>query len=338
MPSLDPDSETALTPEIRVQLYREMVRIASFEEQAMEVYCQACMGGWLFLGCGQEAIAVAVRSLFGPLDHSISGHRGMGHAIAAGMSMRSIMAELCGRATGCSEGRGGAGGLASPAHHFWGSTTVVGQQTPVAVGLAFHLKLNQLPGAVVCFMGDGAVNQGVYHESLNLAALLQLPVVFIIENNGYGGGTSVRRSTAYKGSLAQRADGYGIAYETMEGHDVECLRSKIKPWLERARQHQLPAVLEIETYRFHGWAISDAGSKKYRTEAEIQFHYLHRNPRLIQQTKLINEGIIKDEAARAIKRAAREEAQDAEAFALASPNPRADQIMDHVYDGDCSRR
>ncbi len=174
MPSLDTNSETALPAETRVQLYREMVRIASFEEQAMEVYCQACMGGWLFLGCGQEAIAVAVRSLFGPLDHSISGHRGMGHAIAAGMSMRSIMAELCGRATGCSEGRGGAGGLASPAHHFWGSTTVVGQQTPVAVGLALHLKLNQLPGAVVCFMGDGAVNQGVYHESLNLAALLQV--------------------------------------------------------------------------------------------------------------------------------------------------------------------
>ncbi len=158
-------------------------------------------------------------------------------------------------------------------------------------------------------------------------------MVFIVENNGYGGGTSVRRSTAFKGSLAQRADGYGIAYETMEGHDVESLRSKLQPWLERARQHQLPAVVEIKTYRFHGWTISDAGSKKYRTEAEIEFHHLHGDPIVIQRTKLINEGIMTDEAARLIKRAAREEAQDAEAFALASPILRADQIMDHIYDG-----
>jgi pyruvate dehydrogenase E1 component alpha subunit len=324
-------AEGPLNPAARIQLYREMVRIAEFNGQARDVYCQGCMGGWLFLDRGQEAIAAAVRSLFGPHDHSISGHRGIGHAIAAGMSMRSIMAELCGRATGCAGGRGGAGGISSPEHHFWGASLVVGQQTPVAAGLALHLKRNELPGVVVCFLGDGTVNQGVYHESLNLAGLLNLPVVFVIENNGYGGGTSVRRSTAYRGSLAQRADGYGIAYDTLDGHDVEEVVARMRPWLERARTQQLPAVIEIATYRFHGWTIADAGAKKYRTPEEIDFHVLHRDPVRIQRERLLQEGILTAEAVAEIRAEARSEAREAEIYALGSPYLLEAQILDHVY-------
>ena len=220
--------EPALSLEGRLQLYRELQRIRSFEEELVEGYQAGAMGGFLFISSGQEAIAVAVRSLFGPHDHSISGHRGVAHAVAAGMSQRSIMAEFCGMGHRLLRGACGGGGLSSPEHHFWGTTAVVASQTPVAAGLAFHLKQNQLPGVVVCFLGEGGVNQGVYHESLNLAGLLELPVIYIIENNGYCFCSPVAKTTAFKGSLAQRADGYGIAFDTMDGWDVEDLRAKLQ--------------------------------------------------------------------------------------------------------------
>jgi pyruvate dehydrogenase E1 component alpha subunit len=290
------------------------------------------MGGWLFQTCGQEAISVAVRSLFGPLDHSISGHRGLGHAIAAGLPMGSLMAELCGRATGCSQGRGGAGGICFPENHFWGTSPVVASQTPVAAGLALHLKLHRQTGVVVCFLGDGAVNQGVYHETLNLAGLLQLPVVFMIENNRYAGGTSVARSSAFKESLARRADGYGIAYGTLDGHDVEAVRTGLYPWLQRAREQQLPAVLEIATYRFCGWSVADANRKKYSTEEERFFHETQRNPVRIQQERLLHAGILTEDDVKEIRLQARAEARSAVSFALEGRFLRAEEIMDHVYE------
>ncbi|MFC5456377.1 thiamine pyrophosphate-dependent enzyme [Prosthecobacter fluviatilis] len=193
-----------LTPADKIQLLRQMHRIRAFEITALQHYQAGRMGGFLILQIGQEAIPVAVRSMMGPQDHSICSLRGMGTAIVSGMSMREGMAELFGKATGCARGRGGLFGFYAPEHRHWGGHGYAATQTALAAGLAFGLKHQEKRGAVFCFLGDGAVNQGTFHESLNLASLFSLPVIYLIENNGYAMGTSVKRSSAFEGSLAPR--------------------------------------------------------------------------------------------------------------------------------------
>ncbi len=195
-----------MTPAQKIHLYREMVRIRRFEQTCLKNYTIGYMGGFLILSAGQEAAPVAVRSIAGKHDHTITGPRGMGAAIASGMPMKGIMAELFGKETGCNAGKGGMFSLFSPAHNHWGCFAGAAAQTPIALGLSFTLKYRRQDGVVFCFLGDGSVNQGVFHETLNLAGLFDIPTVFIIENNQYAMGTSVRRGSAFKEYLAQRAE------------------------------------------------------------------------------------------------------------------------------------
>jgi pyruvate dehydrogenase E1 component alpha subunit len=197
-PSPAPDYATsainqALSPEQKIGLFSLMVRIRRFEQAALKYYNAGKMSGFLHLYIGQEAVAVGTISLAGPDDHFITAYRDHGHALAVGMAMGECMAEMFGKQTGCSKGKGGSMHFFDPDKHFWGGHGIVAGQTPLGLGLAFGLKYLEREGCCLCYLGDGAVNQGTFHESLNLSGLFEIPVVFVIENNGYSMGTSQER-------------------------------------------------------------------------------------------------------------------------------------------------
>jgi pyruvate dehydrogenase E1 component alpha subunit len=293
------------------------------------------MGGFLHLYAGQESVAVGTMSLCGDDDHVITGYRDHGHALAAGMSMNECMAELFGKATGCSKGKGGSMHLFAPDKNFWGGHGIVAGQTPLGLGLAFALKYKGVKGCCLCFLGDGAVNQGVYCESLNLASLWNLPVIYIIENNRYSMGTSLERSSAFKDCLAARAEGYNIEWDRMNGENIYEVRAKTWPAIQRAQNESRPAVLEIDTYRYFGHSVSDANAKKYRDAEEIEKYRKLHDPLQLWQMRLREEGILTEAEIGELEAAAQKEAAAAVEFAAASPLPEpADIFSDVCYEVD----
>ena len=314
----------------KIDLYRQMMRIRRFEQLALKCYHCGNMGGWMILSIGQESIATSVRALMGPEDHSISGPRGIGHALAAGMEMGACMAELYGRTNGCSKGKAGAFTFYDPGNHHWGCHGIAAAQTPLAAGLAFALKLRDIKGVVFCFLGDGAVNQGVYHESLNLAGLFGLPVIYVIENNGYAMGTAVSRSSKFTECLARRAETYGIDWDWFCGGNPYEIRARVQTAIERAREHQRPTVIEISTYRHYGFTIADANHKLYRTPDEID-EAKARDPMMLWGRRLISEGILDAVALELISEQAKEEANDAVIFADNGGLPTVSDISTDVY-------
>jgi pyruvate dehydrogenase E1 component alpha subunit len=320
-----------LTPEERRHFYRQMVRIRAFEELALQHYQAGRMGGFLIAQIGQESIPVAVRSLMEPQDHSLCGLRGMGTALVAGMSMKEAMAELFGRATGCAKGKAGAFGFFAPEHHHWGGHGYAATQTALGAGLAFGLQHQGIPGVVFCYLSEGSVNQGVFHESLNLAALFRLPVIYLIENNRYAMGMSVQRSSAMKENLAQRAEGYGMAWDLCDGNDLHEIRAKLHPAIERARHEHRPTVIEIATYRFEGFTIADANKLKYRTKQEVEERMLDHDPVKLWAAHLLQEKDADEDELNAIRSEARAEAKEAAGFAKASPYPTKAAILEDVY-------
>lgn len=320
-----------LTSEQKIGLLSDMVRIRRFEERAYHDYTMGRMGGFLHRYDGQESIATGCVSLMTEHDHIITAYRDHGHALAVGMTMDECMAELFGKATGCSKGKGGSMHFFDPEKRYWGGHGIVGGQTPLGAGIAFYLKYKGIPGACMCFLGDGAVNQGAYHEALNLAGLFNLPVVFVIENNGYSMGTSQARSSAYKNCLAYRADGYNIVWDLINGWDMYELRAKMHTALERARGESRPTVVEVFTYRYVGHSVADANDKKYRPVEEIERYRRHHDPIHLWKARLIQEGVLTEERFREIDKAAIAEAERAEAFALESPYPDEEAITEDVY-------
>ena len=314
----------------KINLYRQMIRIQKFELAAIKQYHRGNMGGFLVISTGQESVAAGVRSLMATEDHSISGWRGMGHAIAAGIEMAPCMAELFGKSNGCSKGKSGAFSFYAPTKHHWGCHATAAAQTPLAAGLAFALKLREIKGVVFCFLGDGAVNQGVYHESLNLAGLFNLPVIYIIENNGYAMGTSVSRSAVFKECLARRAETYGIDWDVFSSEDPYEMRAKIQPAIERAREQQRPSVIEISTYRYHGSHVADAQHKIYRTPEEIE-EKKSRDPVMLWGHRLIAEGFLDKVGLERISKEATAEALVAVGFAGNGVAPTIRDISSDVY-------
>ncbi len=322
------------SPTQKRHLLREMIRIRRIEQRCLKSYSKGWppkMGGFLVLSIGQESTAATVRSIMGPDDHTITGCRGIGPAIAAGISADSIIAELMGRTGGCSQGKGGNFSLFSPAHRHWGCFPIAAAQTPLALGLSFALKYQEREGVVFCFLGDGATNQGVFHETLNLAGLFDIPTVFIIENNGYAMGTSVPRSSAFKDHLAQRAETYNIDWDIAKGWEIDSLLSKLTKARDRALQKSRPTVLEVTTYRYYGWSVADANHKKYRTPEDIQFHKDNRDPIRLWADQLIAEGHLTPEVEKEMHEEAKLEALTASTLAEQSPPPTPDDLLDHVY-------
>ncbi len=321
----------ALTPERKIELFSQMVRIRRFEQAGLKYYQGGKIGGFLHLYIGQEAVAVGTISLGGEHDHFITAYRDHGHALAVGMGMNECMAEMFGKQTGCSKGKGGSMHFFAPDKNFWGGHGIVAGQTPLGLGLAYGLKYLGRPGCCLCFLGDGAVNQGVFHESLNLAGLFEIPVVFVIENNGYSMGTSQSRSSAYGGCLAQRAEAYGMAWDVIDGSNIYEVRAKTHIAMERARTEHLPSLLEIDTYRYYGHSIADANHKKYRTPEEIENYKQNHDPINVFLRILGKEGLLSNEHAATINKAAIEEAAAAVKFAEESPAPTIADIGTDVY-------
>jgi pyruvate dehydrogenase E1 component alpha subunit len=322
----------SLTAEKKIELYSLMVRIRRFEQVALANYQKpGRMGGFLHLYIGQESVAVGTLSLRGENDHNITAYRCHAHALASGMNMNECMAELYGKATGCSKGKGGSMHFFAPDKNYWGGHGIVAGQTPLGLGLAYGVKYLGKEGCCLCYLGDGAVNQGAFHESLNIASLFGIPVIYVIENNGYSMGTSQKRSSAYTGCLAQRAEAYDIEWDVIDGSDIYEVRAKTHIAMERARKQHKPTVLEIETYRYYGHSVADANAQKYRTPEEIENYKKNHDPLAVFRRRLTEEGILTDALADEIGKAANAEAAEAVKFAEDSPPPSIADISTDVY-------
>jgi len=320
---------TSMTSEDKIHLFAQMVRIRRFEERSLRAYQQGHIGGFLHLYIGQEAVAVGSVSVMGENDHVITAYRDHGHALAVGMDMDECMAELFGKKTGCSKGKGGSMHFFAPDKNFWGGHGIVGGQTPLGLGFAYALKYKSTQGACLCFMGDGATNQGPFYESLNLASLWNLPVIYIIENNGYSMGTSESRHSAGE-PLARRGEVFDVNWSVHHGHDLYEVRAAVHEALSLAREESKPSVLEITTYRYRGHSVADP-DQTYRSKEEIEEYKKNKDPINLFRDQLLAEGCLSEEQAKQIDQSAKDEAEASAEFALASPYPDVSELMDDIY-------
>jgi pyruvate dehydrogenase E1 component alpha subunit len=316
-----------LDPKTLIEIYRQMLLIRRFEEKAAEVYVAGKIGGFCHLYIGQEAVAVGTISAIRKDDYVITSYREHGHALAKGMSADSVMAELFGKATGCSKGKGGSMHMFDKEVNFLGGHGIVGGQIPLATGTAFASKYQGTDQVTLCYFGEAAVNQGAFHESLNMAQLWKLPAIYICENNRYGMGTSLERAMSLH-NVSAKAEAYGMAGEFVDGMDVLAVREATMRAVERARKEYLPTLLEIRTYRFMGHSMSDPGN--YRTRAEIE-KYQERDPLKLFMATLKEEKIIDDKQLKQIDDQVHEEVERSVKFAEESPLPDPAELYTDVY-------
>jgi pyruvate dehydrogenase E1 component alpha subunit len=321
------DAPLKLSPAELRSLYEQMVLIRVFETESERQYKAAKIGGYCHLSSGQEAATVGVAHAMQEDDVLVTGYRCHGFALARGVSADAVMAELFGRADGCAHGRGGSMHLLDVDRGFYGGWGIVAGQLPVATGLALSLVRRGTEQAVVCELGDGAVNMGAWHESLNLAALWNLPIVFLIVNNGYGMGTSVARASA-EPELYRRASAFRMHGERVDGDDLEAVVEASGRLLKRAREEREPAVLEAVTYRFRGHSVADAGLA-YRTKEEIVSRQAN-DPISRLRSQLREHGVTDDELD-VVDRDVDERVAAAVKFADASPEPDVGELARNVY-------
>jgi pyruvate dehydrogenase E1 component alpha subunit len=321
------DAPAKLSPADLRSLYEQMVLIRVFETESERQYKAAKIGGYCHLSSGQEAATVGVVNAMLPDDLLVTGYRCHGFALARGVAPEAVMAELFGRADGCAHGRGGSMHLLDVDRGFYGGWGIVAGQLPVATGLALALVRRGREQAVVCELGDGAVNMGAWHESLNLAALWNLPIVFLIVNNGYGMGTSVARASA-EPDLYRRASAFRMHGERIDGDDLEGVVEASGRLLKRAREEREPAVLEVMTYRYRGHSVADAGLA-YRTKDEIVAK--QANDPIARLRATLREHGATDEELDRVDREVDERVAAAVAFADASPEPDVSELARSVY-------
>jgi pyruvate dehydrogenase E1 component alpha subunit len=317
----------SLDSETLIDLYRQMLLIRRFEEKSMEVYSAGKIGGFCHLYIGQEAVAVGALSAIRKDDYVLTSYRDHGHALAKGMTPEAVMAELYGKATGCSKGKGGSMHMFDKEVNFLGGHAIVGGQIPLATGTAFASKYQGTDQVTLCFFGEAAVNQGAFHESLNMAQLWKLPCIYICENNRYGMGTSLERAMSLQ-DVAQKGYAYDMASEFVDGMDVLAVREATAAAVERGRKEYLPTLLEVRTYRFMGHSMSDPGN--YRTRAEIE-KYQERDPIKLFLASLKEEKIADDKTLEKIDADVREQVEQAIRFAEESPFPAPEELYTDVY-------
>ena len=321
------DRFTGLNAEQLIGLYRQMLLIRRFEEKSAEAYVAGKIGGFCHLYIGQEAVAVGAISTIRKDDYVFCSYREHGHALAKGMSSRSIMAELFGKATGCSKGKGGSMHMFDKDLGFLGGHGIVGGQIPLATGAAFGSMYQNTDQVTLCFFGEAAVNQGAFHESLNLAQLWKLPCIYICENNQYGMGTSLARAMSLR-DISKKGCAYDIASEFVDGMDVLAVHDAVMRAVARGRKESLPTLLEVRTYRFMGHSMSDPGN--YRTRAEIE-KYQERDPIKLFSASLLEQKIVDEKTLAEIDKQVREEVEDAYRFADESPLPDPSELYTDVY-------
>ncbi|OGH56570.1 MAG: pyruvate dehydrogenase (acetyl-transferring) E1 component subunit alpha [Candidatus Lindowbacteria bacterium RIFCSPLOWO2_12_FULL_62_27] len=304
-----------------------MVRLRKFEERCYQVYLQRKIGGFCHIYSGQEAVAVGMISLLGPQDYVITAYRDHGQALARGLSVKACMAELYGKATGCSRGKGGSMHFFDTSVRFMGGHGIVGAHVPLACGIGWAIKHQDQKGVCLCFFGDGAMNQGAVHEALNLASLYKLPVVFVCENNGYAMGTAVARGAAEE-NIYLRANSYKMPTCRVDGNNLFEVMDVTGGLIRRAREEFQPSFVEAVTYRFRGHSMSDPGS--YRTREEVDAHKA-RDP--IAQ---VAQHILKQKHAASgdLDEIDAEESASVEEsvkFAEESPPPSPDALYEDIY-------
>ncbi len=321
------DRMEATNRETLLRILYQMVLIRRLEEKAAESYSLGKIGGFCHLYIGQEAVAVGALSALRPDDYVLTSYREHGHAIAKGISPDEVMAELYGKAGGCSSGKGGSMHLFDANVNFLGGHAIVGGQIPLATGVAFASKYRGTDQVTLCFFGEAAVNQGAFHESLNMAQLYKLPCIYICENNQYGMGTSLERAMSLQ-DVSQKACAYDVASEFVDGMDVLAVREATERAVARARREQLPTLLEIRTYRFMGHSMSDPGN--YRTRAEIE-KYQERDPIKLFTASLKEKKLLDDQALADLEQRVRGEVDAAVRFAEESPEPAPEELFTHIY-------
>jgi pyruvate dehydrogenase E1 component alpha subunit len=310
---------------LRKMLY-QMVLGRRFEEKCAEVYRIGEIGGFCHLYIGQEAIGVGTIMALEPSDMVITSYRDHVQAIVKGMTPESVMAELYGKEGGCVKGKGGSMHMFSKELEFYGGHGIVGGQIGVGTGMAYAAKYKGSKQVTLCFFGEAAVNQGIFHESLNMAQLWKLPCIYICENNQYGMGTSQKRAMSIS-SIAKKGDAYGIANEFVDGMDVMAVREATQRAIDRARNESLPTLLEIRAYRFMGHSMSDPGN--YRTRDEIA-KYQTRDPIVLFKDSLEEAGVFGEKDFQAIEKEAVEAVDKAVKFAEESPFPAESELFTDV--------
>jgi pyruvate dehydrogenase E1 component alpha subunit len=310
-------------------LLYKMVLIRRFEEKAAEMYARGRIRGFLHLYIGQEAVATGAISLLRPEDYIVSHYREHGHALARGVEPARVMAELFGKATGVTHGLGGSMHLFDATRRFMGGYAIVGGHLPLACGLAIGCQFDKNESVAVCFLGDGSVNEGSFHESLNLAAIWRLPVLFVCENNFYAMGTSMRKVSALA-EIYKRAEAYGIRSEQVDGMDVMEVRTHVAEALKLVRRGDGPFFLEAITYRFRGHSMADP--EFYRNKDEVE-HWRSLDPIVNLTSALQGGGTLTQAEIGAITSRVEEDVRQAVEFAEESPDPDLSSLYDNVYAG-----
>ena len=316
-----------LQPQQKLALYRQMLLIRRFEEKAKQAFTQAKIKGFCHLYNGQEAVAVGTISVLNDDDAVITAYRDHGHALARGVDPNACMAELFGKITGCSRGKGGSMHFFDAKKHFYGGHGIVGGQIPIGTGLAFAQKYLGTNRVTLAYMGDGAINQGAVHESMNLAALWKLPIIYIIENNEYSMGTTIARSSAGD-PLTKRAGAFDMAAIQADGMDIDDVRAKTFEAVSLARTESQPTLMEIRTYRYFGHSMSDPGH--YRSKEEIEARR-QSDPIELYKTRLLEQKVATEESLNALDEEAMAQAQAAYDFAEQSPEPELETVFEDIF-------
>ncbi|HXD59384.1 MAG TPA: pyruvate dehydrogenase (acetyl-transferring) E1 component subunit alpha [Thermoleophilaceae bacterium] len=305
----------------------KMMLIRRFEERAGEMYAKAKIGGFLHLCIGEEATVVGSTQAMRDGDYLLSTYREHGQALARGTHPNAVMAELFGRVDGCSKGRGGSMHLFDIERRFMGGYGIVGGNLPLATGVALRCDYEGTEDAVVCMFGDGATNQGTFGESMNMAALWKLPVVFMVINNQFGMGTALERHSAVT-DLSKKAEGYGVPGSQCDGMDVLDVHSATTEALRRAREERRPQLLESVTYRFRGHSMADP--EEYRTKEDVE-EWRRRDPIASFRSRLASEGVISEDEAEELDKEAIAAVDESVQFADNSPFPDLDSLYDDLY-------
>ena len=316
-----------MTKDEALAQYRAMLLIRRFEERCAQIYVEGKIGGFLHLYIGQEAVAVAAMSLLRPDDCFVTSYRDHGYALARGTDPRPLMAELWGKVGGISRGKGGSMHFYDVPTGNFGGDGIVGGHLPIAAGMGYAIRLRQTDQVVLCFFGDGAVNEGAFHEALNVSSLWGLPVVYVIENNRYGMGTSLDRASSVK-DLYQRGSAYGIPRRDVDGMDLLTVRDALAESIDRARKEKRPTLLEVETYRYRGHSMSDPG--KYRTKEEVE-EMMGHDPILRFAKVLKEQHKVAEADLEAMDKDVLAQVAESVRFADQSPWPTPDTLYQDVY-------
>jgi pyruvate dehydrogenase E1 component alpha subunit len=321
------DTAPSARADLLKKFYADMLLIRRFEEKAGQLYGMGLIGGFCHLYIGQEAVVVGMQAALKPGDKVITAYRDHGHMLATGMDPKGVMAELAGRATGYSKGKGGSMHMFSLEKHFYGGHGIVGAQVPIGTGLAFASRYSKDGGVTLTYFGDGAANQGQVYESFNMAELWKLPVVYVIENNQYAMGTSVERASA-EAHLWKRGASFNIPGEEVDGMDVEAVYTAGRKAVEWCRSGKGPIILEMKTYRYRGHSMSDPA--KYRTREEVQSVREKRDPIEHLGQRMVSTGLATDDALKAIDKETRQIVNTAAEFATESPEPDPSELYTDI--------